>query len=198
MSKKIVVISTSLRANSNSDALAKAFAEGAEKAGNSVEYISLRNKKIGFCMGCLACQEKGECVLKDDAIAIAEAVLNADVVAWATPIYYYEMSGQMKVLIDRMNSMFPKNYKFRDIYFLSAAAEDADYVPAKALAGLRGRSEKGAQEGQSRRRRNSENVSRKGRDAPLYQRETAPAFRRPETACCHSARPRHGAGSTAL
>lgn len=138
MSKKIVVISTSLRANSNSDALAKAFAEGAEKAGNSVEYISLRNKKLGFCMGCLACQEKGECVLNDDANAITEAVLNADVVVWATPIYYYEMSGQMKVLIDRMNSMFPKNYKFRDIYFLSAAAEDADYVPAKALSGLQG------------------------------------------------------------
>lgn len=138
MSKKIVVISTSLRANSNSDALAKAFAQGAEKAGNSVEYISLRNKEIGFCMGCLACQAKGECVLKDDANAITEAVLNADVVAWATPIYYFEMSGQMKVLIDRMNSMFPKNYKFRDIYFLSTAAEDGEYVPAKALTGLQG------------------------------------------------------------
>lgn len=138
MSKKVVVISTSLRANSNSDALAKAFADGAEKAGNSVEYISLRNKKIGFCIGCLACQEKGECVLKDDANIITEIVLNADVVVWATPIYYYEMSGQMKVLIDRMNSMFPKDYKFRDICFLSAAAENTNDVPAKALAGLQG------------------------------------------------------------
>lgn len=138
MAKKIVIISTSLRANSNSDALAKAFAEGAEKAGNTVEYISLRGKQIGFCMGCLACQAKGACVLKDDANPIAESVLNADVVVWATPIYYYEMSGQMKVLIDRMNSMFPKNYKFRDIYFLSTAAEDEATTPAKAEAGLQG------------------------------------------------------------
>ena len=43
-------------------------------------------------------------------------VLEADVVCWATPIYYYEMSGQMKTLIDRMNAMYPKNYRFRDIY----------------------------------------------------------------------------------
>lgn len=136
--KKVVVISTSLRANSNSDELAKAFADGAKNAGNQVEYISLRGKQIAFCMGCLACQEKGQCVIKDDAIAIAEAVVNADVVVWATPIYYYEMSGQMKVLIDRMNSMFPKNYKFRDIYFLAAAAEDEESTPAKALSGLQG------------------------------------------------------------
>ena len=111
MAKKVVVISTSLRANSNSDKLAQEFAEGAKQAGHEVEYISLRGKKIAFCLGCLACQTKGECVIKDDALPIAEAVLHADVVAWATPIYYYEMSGQMKVLIDRMNSMYPTAIK---------------------------------------------------------------------------------------
>ena len=88
MAKKVVVISTSLRANSNSDKLAQEFAEGAKQAGHEVEYISLRGKKIAFCLGCLACQTKGECVIKDDALPIAEAVLHADVVAWATPIYY--------------------------------------------------------------------------------------------------------------
>ena len=113
MSKKVVVISTSLRANSNSEALAKEFAKGAETAGHEVEYISLKGKNIAFCIGCLACQSKGQCIFNDDALPITEAVLNADVVVWATPIYYYEMAGQMKVLIDRMNSMYPKDYKFR-------------------------------------------------------------------------------------
>lgn len=65
-------------------------------------------------------------------------VLNADVVVWATPIYYYEMSGQMKVLIDRMNPMFSKDYKFRKVYFLATAAEDEEYVYEKALSGLNG------------------------------------------------------------
>ena len=138
MGKNVVVISTSLRANSNSEALAEQFAMGAKEAGNNVEMISLRGKKIDFCIGCLACQNTGSCVIKDDAIEITEKVLNADVVAWATPIYYYEMSGQMKTLIDRMNSMFPKEYKFRDIYFMASAAEDAEYVPERAIAGLQG------------------------------------------------------------
>ena len=138
MSKNVVVISTSLRRNSNSHALAEAFAKGAREAGNQVEEISLAGKKIAFCMGCLACQKLGHCVIKDDALEIEPKVLNADVVVWATPIYYFEMSGQMKTLIDRLNSMYPKDYKFRDIYFLASAAEEGDYVPERAMAGLQG------------------------------------------------------------
>lgn len=138
MNKKVVVISTSLRSGSNSDALAERFAEGARDAGHEVELISLKGKEIAFCTGCLACQKTGHCVIKDDAAEITEKVLNADVVAWATPIYYYEMSGQMKTLIDRMNSMFPKDYRFRDVYFMATAAEDAAYVPERAIAGLTG------------------------------------------------------------
>lgn len=138
MSKKVIILSISLRKNSNSNLLARSFAEGAKDAGNDVEFISLAGKNIAFCTGCLACQKTGSCVIKDDAIEIAEKVLNADVIVFATPIYYYEMSGQMKTLLDRMNSMFPKNYKFRDIYMLSTAAEDEDYVPERALSGLQG------------------------------------------------------------
>ena len=117
--KKVIVISTSLRPGSNSQALAEQFAKGAEAAGHQVELVSLRGKKIKFCIGCLSCQKTGACVIKDDVPAIMESVLNADVVCWATPIYYYEMSGQMKTLIDRMNAMYPKDYKFRDIYLLT-------------------------------------------------------------------------------
>lgn len=138
MIKNVVVISTSLRGNSNSEQLAKSFAKGAEDAENNVTFISLKNKKIGFCIGCLACQEKGRCVIEDDAIAIEQAVLNADVVAFTTPIYYYEMSGQMKTLLDRMNSLYPKDYRFRDVYMLSVAAEDDEETPKRAESGLRG------------------------------------------------------------
>ena len=136
--KKVVVISTSLRAGSNSDALADKFIEGAVAAGNDVEKISLIGKDIRFCRGCLACQRLGRCVIDDDANAIMQKVLNADVICWATPIYYYEMSGQMKVLIDRMNAMYPLDYKFRDIYMLSTAAEDEAETPKRAEAGLTG------------------------------------------------------------
>ena len=136
--KKVVVISTRLRHGSNSHSLAEKFAEGARAAGNKVEFISLRGKEIKFCIGCLSCQKTGACVFTDDVPAIMESVLNADVVCWATPIYYYEMSGQMKTLIDRMNAMYPKDYRFRDVYLLTTAAEDEEYTPKRAESGLQG------------------------------------------------------------
>ncbi|MBO4380227.1 MAG: flavodoxin family protein [Muribaculaceae bacterium] len=136
--KKVIVISTSLRRGSNSDMLADKFAEGATSAGNEVEKISLVGKDIQFCKGCFGCQKLGRCIINDDVNGIMAKVMEADVVVWATPIYYYEMSGQMKTLIDRMNAMYPLDYKFRDVYLLTTAAEDEEYVPKRAEAGLTG------------------------------------------------------------
>ena len=118
--------------------LADEFVDGALSAGNDVEKISLVGKEIQFCRGCFACQKLGRCVIKDDVNDILAKVLEADVVCWATPIYYYEMSGQMKTLIDRMNAMYPLDYKFRDVYLLTTAAEDEEETPKRAEAGLTG------------------------------------------------------------
>ena len=136
--KNVIVISTSLRHGSNSDLLADKFVEGAQAAGHEVEKISLVGKDIQFCKGCLACQQLGRCVINDDVNGIMDKVLKADVVAWATPIYYYEMSGQMKTLIDRMNAMYPLDYQFRDVYLMTTAAEGEEQVPKRAEAGLTG------------------------------------------------------------
>ena len=136
--KNVIVISASLRAGSNSDKLADKFIEGARVAGHEVEKISLAGKDIKFCKGCLACQKLGKCVIKDDVNDIMPKVLNADVVCWATPIYYYEMSGQMKTLIDRMNAMYSLDYQFRDVYMLTTAAENEPDAPKRAEAGLTG------------------------------------------------------------
>ena len=138
MSKKVLIITTSLRNDSNSDKLAASFAKGALEAGNDVEAVSLKGKTIAFCRGCFACANTGSCVIKDDANEITEKILNAEVVVWATPIYYYEMSGQMKTMIDRANSLYPRDYKFRDVYLLSVAADDGDYVDEKAAGGVQG------------------------------------------------------------
>ena len=135
---KVLVISTSLRAKSNSDILTEQLIQGAKDAGHDVEHISLKGKKIGFCIGCLACQKTQKCVQNDDAVAIAERVKEADTLVFVTPIYYYEMIGQMKTLLDRLNPLFPSDYRFRKVYMLSVAAEDEEYVPEKALSGLQG------------------------------------------------------------
>ena len=136
--KRVIVISTSLRTGSNSDMLADRFVEGAIKAGNNVEKISLVGKDIHFCKGCLGCHKLGRCVVSDDVNGIMEKVMKADVVVWATPIYYYEMSGQMKTLIDRMNAMYGRDYQFREVYLLTTAADDDEQTPKRAEAGLTG------------------------------------------------------------
>ena len=134
----ILVISTSLRAKSNSDILTERLIAGVKDAGHEVEYISLKGKTIKFCIGCLVCQKTQKCIQKDDAVEIAEKVKNADTLVFSTPIYYYEMSGQMKTLLDRMNPLYTTDYRFRRVYMLSTATEDEDYTPGKAVSGLQG------------------------------------------------------------
>ena len=138
MSKTVLVLSTSPRKGGNSDALADAFVRGAQEAGNQVEKITLYDKTIGFCKGCLSCQNTQRCIIRDDADAITQKMLTADVIAFTTPIYYYGMCGQMKTLLDRANPLFPAAYQFRDIYLLAAAAEADEHTVDGAVTGLQG------------------------------------------------------------
>jgi len=121
--KKIAIISSSLRTNSNSEILCKKCFEKLEKT-NEVTYISLKNKNISFCVGCLKCQETGKCILKDDTLEILNKVKESDVIIFGTPLYYYGISGQLKTLLDRLNPLYDTDYKFKDIYLIVTAAEN--------------------------------------------------------------------------
>lgn len=134
----ILIIKTSPRAGSNSDALAGEFARGAAEAGNTVETVSLAGKGVGFCRGCLACQTTHSCVMHDDAGEICRKMHDADVIVWATPVYYYSVSGQMKTMIDRSNPLYGSDYKFRDVYLLATAAEDEATTVDGAVTALKG------------------------------------------------------------
>lgn len=136
--KKVLIISTSLRKTSNSHGLAEAFAKGAKASGNEVEIVTLHGKDLKFCIGCLSCVKTGKCVINDDAPELVGKMHDADVLVFATPIYYYEMSGQMKTLLDRANPLYGGDYRFTDIYMLTSAAEDEAFVPERAVSGLQG------------------------------------------------------------
>ena len=138
MAKKVLIISTSFRGGSNSEILANECAEGAKEAGHDVELLSLKGKDIKYCIGCLSCQRTGICVLKDDVADIMAKVKNAEIVVYATPIYYYEMCGQMKTLLDRLNPLYSTDYLFRDIYMIATAAENEESAFEKAYNGLQG------------------------------------------------------------
>lgn len=125
MSKKVLILSSSPRKGGNSETLAAAFAKGAEDAGNRVETVYLREKQYGFCKGCFACLNLGHCVIQDDAVEITAKMYDADVLAFATPVYYYCVSGQLKTMLDRANPLFDTDYAFTKAYLLATAAEDA-------------------------------------------------------------------------
>ena len=136
--KKVLIISTSPRKGGNSDTLARHFAKGAAEAGNDVETVSLAGKKIEFCRGCFGCLESHRCVIHDYADEVRQKIHDADVVVWATPVYYYSCSGQMKVVIDRANPLYGSDYKVTDVYLLATAAEngpDTAEGTEKALQG---------------------------------------------------------------
>ncbi|MCQ5128882.1 flavodoxin family protein [Butyricicoccus faecihominis] len=138
MSKKVLVVCTSPRIDGNSETLANEFLRGARDAGHETEKVCLYDKTIGFCRGCLACQKTRRCVIRDDANEIVEKMRQAEVIAFATPIYFYEMCGQMKTLLDRSNPLFPGEYAFRDIYLLATAADSDNSATDGAVQGLEG------------------------------------------------------------
>ena len=120
MNKKVLIISSSPRKGGNSETLAAAFAKGAREAGNPVETVYLREKQVGFCKGCLACLNLGHCVIQDDAVEIAAKMHDANVLVFATPVYYYCVSGQLKTMLDRANPLFDTDYAIVTVVALMA------------------------------------------------------------------------------
>ena len=132
MSKKVLILSSSPRKDGNSETLAAAFAKGAREEGHQVETVSLREKQVGFCKGCFAYRKFGHCVIQDDAVEIAAKMHDANVLVFATPIYYYCISGQLKTMLDRANPLFDTDYAFTKAYLLATAAEDTPEHPLRA------------------------------------------------------------------
>ena len=98
---KIVILEGSPNKNGSSNLLADCFKQGAEEAGHTVEIIDAAHADIHPCTGCIHCGYEGPCVQKDEMDRIRPKILEADMLVFATPLYYYGMSAQLKVLIDR-------------------------------------------------------------------------------------------------
>lgn len=104
MGKKIVILNGSPRRNGNTSALVKAFTEGAESVGHSVTEFFLDRMDIHGCKGCFGGHSSRECpcVQNDDMNTIYPFVKDCDVLVMATPLYYWNMSGQIRTAIDRL------------------------------------------------------------------------------------------------
>lgn len=124
MSKNILILSGSPRKNGNSDILCDEFARGAVEAGNIVEKVFLRDKKIGYCNACYYCRNNdGVCAIKDDMTLILERMHWADVIVLASPVYFYSIDAQMKTVIDRTLAQWTK-LKNKEFYYIMTCADE--------------------------------------------------------------------------
>ena len=121
MAKKILVIAGSPRKGGNSDILCDAFIRGAVEVGNTAEKIYVHDLSIAPCRACSACRKTGVCVQNDDMGTVISKMLEADVIVLASPMYYYSISAQLKLVIDRTYSSFIE-MKGKTFYFIVTSA----------------------------------------------------------------------------
>lgn len=122
MSKKVLILSGSPRKAGNSDVLCDQFLKGARESGHQVEKVRVVEKRIGYCTGCGVCQGTGTCVLKDDMDGVLKTMVAADVIALATPVYFYTMCAQLKTVIDRTVARYTE-VTGKEFYFILTAAD---------------------------------------------------------------------------
>ena len=139
MSKKVLILSSSPRKGGNSDVLCDEFLKGAQEAGNQVEKIFLRDKKINYCTGCGLCNtnDYSGCSQKDDMAEILDKMIEADVIVFATPIYFYTICGQLKTLIDRCCAQYTK-INNKDFYYIMTAADVSPQSMDRAIIEFEG------------------------------------------------------------
>lgn len=130
---RIVVLEGSPNKKGSSNLLADALIRGAKEAGHAVEIIDAAHADLHPCTGCVHCGYEGPCVQKDDMELFRKQILRADMLVFVTPLYYYGMSAQLKILVDRFcainSSIHRKNMKSA----LIAAAWNADDWTFEAL-----------------------------------------------------------------
>lgn len=98
---KIIVLMGSPNKHGSTGILADSFVRGATEAGHVCEIVDVAHANVHPCIGCVRCGYEGPCVQKDDVSVIREKLLHCDMVVFATPLYYYGMSAQLKALVDR-------------------------------------------------------------------------------------------------
>ena len=133
MAKKVVVISSSPRKGGNSDTLCDEFVKGAKDAGNDAVKYFLEDIEFESCKACMRCKTpERECYQEDKISIILDDMIEADVIVYATPVYYYSMTGTLKMFFDRCYPIF-NHLEDKDYYIITAVGSSN----GNALTGIR-------------------------------------------------------------
>lgn len=133
----VLAISSSPRKGGNSDVLCDEFLRGAAEKGHKTKKIRLAEKKIAPCLACYSCLDSHTCVRADDMAEVFEALKEADVIVLASPVYFYSVCGQMKIMIDRC-LVDHQSLKDKIFYFIVTAADPQHTAAEETLADFRG------------------------------------------------------------
>ena len=134
MSENIVVLSGSPRKGGNTDRLAAAFIEGAKSQGKDVVQFRVADMKIGGCLGCNHCfDEVGVCVQNDDMLEILDALQKADTLVLASPVYYFSMTAQLKLVIDRTYALISTGTPIKKAALLMTCGDSSKEVAEGAV-----------------------------------------------------------------
>ena len=126
-----VVLFGSPRKEGNTVQLAGIFSQTLKEKGHNVRTIYLNDLNIRPCQGCLACIPEGICRINDDMKDIRKYIMESDLIVYATPIYWFSPSSQLKIVIDRSLSFLDENYESRikgkkAITIMTCADEDIE------------------------------------------------------------------------
>ncbi len=135
--KKVLILSGSPRKGGNSDLLCDEFRRGAIEANNQVVKINVADKKIAPCRGCYACEKTGACAIKDDMADVLQAIIDADVLVLASPVYFYSIDAQLKAVIDRTVARWLE-VKDKEFYYIATCADEDKASIETTLACFRG------------------------------------------------------------
>lgn len=138
MSKKVVIISSSPRKGQNSDTLCDEFLRGAQDAGHGAVKYFLEDIEFSSCKACYKCKTSEMKCFQDDGIAeILDDMMDSDVIVYATPVYYYEMCGTLKMFFDRCYPIF-RHLENKDFYIILAAGSSCGdaFIGLKSFIGF--------------------------------------------------------------
>ena len=142
--KKILVVLGGGRPNGNTKQLADAFIKGAAEAGHQTELISLNKLRVNGCTGCNACRYGKPCVQKDDFNSLIPKIKEADLIVFASPLYFWTISSKIKAFIERFYCMAEKDehpplgryekYPVRDCALLMTSADNFFWTFEQAVS----------------------------------------------------------------
>ena len=142
--KNILIIKAGGRRNGNTAQLADAFAKGADDSGNNIETVSLVDVQVKGCIGCNACRYGKPCVQKDGFNEIVPKINRADMIVFASPLYFWTVSSYMKAFIERLYSIAEKDenppfgryerYPQKDCVLLMTAADNNFWTFEQAVS----------------------------------------------------------------